>query len=150
MVRQAQEKHIQFQIGIMRQAARQVFKTIDQNSDKEFIIKLSAVEIYNELVRDLLTGKEGLEVMENGQGEIRLPNLQEEGIRSLHQLTKCLELIECRREVRGTTQNERSSRSHQIVRLHIESQARHYEGEINIKEVNVSTFTFVDLAGSER
>ncbi|KAK9863519.1 hypothetical protein WJX84_000419 [Apatococcus fuscideae] len=86
----------------------------------------------------------------------------EEGISSVEQLSQLLHIIEERRMVRDTKQNSESSRSHQVVRIYIESrpvrEAEGVDGEMagvvddseDMRPVKMSALTFVDLAGSER
>ncbi|KAK6115257.1 hypothetical protein DH2020_007526 [Rehmannia glutinosa] len=64
----------------------------------------------------------------------------------LHEL---LSVCEAQRQIGETTLNELSSRSHQILRLTVESETREYVGAENTSTLTASV-NFVDLAGSER
>ena len=44
--------------ALMRSAAADVFAQINASSDRDYVIRLSAMEIYNEVVRDLLPSKQ--------------------------------------------------------------------------------------------
>uniref|UniRef100_A0A2N9HVB8 N-acyl-aliphatic-L-amino acid amidohydrolase n=1 Tax=Fagus sylvatica TaxID=28930 RepID=A0A2N9HVB8_FAGSY len=70
-------------------------------------------------------------------------------------LRTILELLDCwqgcfvQRQIGETSLNEASSRSHQILRLTIESSAREFLGNDKSSSLT-TTVNFVDLAGSER
>jgi centromeric protein E len=40
--------------SLMEAASAEIFDYIDRHPDREFVLRVSAVEIYNEVVRDLL------------------------------------------------------------------------------------------------
>jgi centromeric protein E len=51
--------------GIVPMAIRDIFLYISQTPDREFLLRVSYLEIYNEVIRDLLNpGEEGLKVHE--------------------------------------------------------------------------------------
>ncbi|KAG8048178.1 hypothetical protein GUJ93_ZPchr0008g13610 [Zizania palustris] len=75
--------------------------------------------------------------------------LTEETLRDKDHLRDLLTVCEAQRQIGETALNETSSRSHQILRLTIESSARQYLGRGNSSTL-VACVNFVDLAGSER
>lgn len=43
--------------GLLQLAARDIFKCIEQNPDREYLLRVSYIEIYNEVICDLLEEK---------------------------------------------------------------------------------------------
>ena len=43
------------QRGILEMAAEEIFNQISKNSSRDFLLRVSFVEIYNEMIRDLLS-----------------------------------------------------------------------------------------------
>ncbi|GFY89895.1 ATP binding microtubule motor family protein [Actinidia rufa] len=70
-------------------------------------------------------------------------------LRDWGHLKELLSICEAQRKIGETSLNETSSRSHQILRLTIESSAREFLGKDNSTTLAASV-NFVDLAGSER
>eukprot|EP00879_Flechtneria_rotunda_P006661 GHRR01007000.1.p1 GENE.GHRR01007000.1~~GHRR01007000.1.p1 ORF type:complete len:466 (+),score=207.37 GHRR01007000.1:2031-3428(+) len=108
--------------AIMAQAARDVFQLISESVGREFIIRLAAVEIYNEVVRDLLRDSSpALKLVDDPIKGSVAESLTEAGVHSVQHLQQVLAQAETRRQTRATRMNNNSSRSHEIVRLYIES-----------------------------
>ncbi|CAN4107457.1 unnamed protein product [Withania somnifera] len=78
-----------------------------------------------------------------------IEKLTEETLRDWNHLKELLSICEAQRQIGETHLNENSSRSHQILRLTIESSAREFIGKDNKTTLSASV-NFVDLAGSER
>ncbi|KAL0376191.1 UNVERIFIED_CONTAM: Kinesin-like protein KIN-7C [Sesamum calycinum] len=76
-----------------------------------------------------------------------IEKLTEETLRDRNHLKELLSI--CEAQIGETSLNETSSRSHQILRLTIESSAREFIGKGNSTTLAASV-NFVDLAGSER
>ncbi|CAL1275132.1 unnamed protein product [Larinioides sclopetarius] len=136
------EKNVQ---GIMHYAIDDIFELIQNMTDREFLLRVSYMEIYNETVRDLFTGEDNLKLQEEN-GQIKVIGLQEKLVQKPEQILHFMKNGECRRRTGETRMNEKSSRSHAIFRMIIESCVRGVEDAA----VNVSQFNLVDLAGSER
>lgn len=47
------------QLGVLGMAAYDIFQTIDANPQREYLMRASFVEIYNENIRDLLSESDG-------------------------------------------------------------------------------------------
>jgi centromeric protein E len=126
----------------------------------EFCIRVSMVEIYNEAINDLLNpAAVNLRILESDRGAVL--ECKEEVVTSPEQVLELMRRGEERRHVGSTLMNERSSRSHTIVRMAIESTISEEEEEdgettaaagdaVSGKIAHVSMLTLVDLAGSER
>ncbi|EPS66399.1 hypothetical protein M569_08373, partial [Genlisea aurea] len=132
--------------GITEYTAVDVYDYIKKHEEREFVLKFSAVEIYNEVVRDLLaTDGTSLRLLDDPEKGTIIEKLTEETLRDWSHLRELLSICEAQRRIGETLLNETSSRSHQILRLSIESSAREFIGK-----GNSTTLNFVDLAGSER
>ncbi|KAH7523548.1 hypothetical protein FEM48_Zijuj06G0023600 [Ziziphus jujuba var. spinosa] len=120
------------------------------HKDTEFVLKFSAMEIYNEAVRDLLSSDSTqLRLLDDPEKGTVVEKLTETVLRDSNHLHELLSVCEVQRKVGETALNEASSRSHQILRLTIESSAREY-GDSEKQSTLAATVNLVDLAGSER
>ncbi|XP_044469900.1 kinesin-like protein KIN-7G isoform X2 [Mangifera indica] len=126
-----------------------IYDYIDSHKERVFILKFSAMEIYNESVRDLLsTDSTPLRLLDDPEKGTIVEKLTEETLKSWSHFKDLLSICEAQRQIGETSLNETSSRSHQILRLTIESSARESFG--NSTSCLAATVNFVDLAGSER
>lgn len=125
-----------------------------QAPDREFLIRCSYVEIYNERIRDLLhPDTPELKVHESVKKGVHLhPAPKEVMITHPRQIRSAAKKGDKKRSVGATDMNERSSRSHTIFRIVVESRERREDrrnSEEDIDAVLVGALTLVDLAGSE-
>ncbi|XP_077231045.1 kinesin-like protein KIN-7F [Tasmannia lanceolata] len=136
--------------GITEHSVADIYDYIQRHEERAFVLKFSAMEIYNEAVRDLLsTDSTPLRLLDDPERGTIVEKLTEENLRDCSHLQKLLSICEAQRQIGETTLNETSSRSHQILRLTIESSAREFLGKDNSSTLAASV-NFVDLAGSER
>jgi centromeric protein E len=146
--------------GVIPLCVKDLFAHIAERPEREFLIRASYVEIYNEVVRDLLNpAATNLKVHEHHQKGVYVGGLSEEVVTSASQLTRLMERGAMVRRVGATNLNERSSRSHTIFRIMVESRVRGAGGLDDSNEsieedtagaVIASSLSLVDLAGSER
>ncbi|XP_072989577.1 kinesin-like protein KIN-7L isoform X1 [Typha latifolia] len=140
--------------GIIPLAVKDVFRTAHMTADREFLIRVSYMEIYNEEINDLLTlGNQKLPIHESLERGVYVAGLREEIVNSAEQVLELLKLGEANRHFGETNMNARSSRSHTIFRMVIESSAKDLISSDNISDadaIRVSVLNLVDLAGSER
>ncbi|KAL7082779.1 hypothetical protein ACP275_14G122900 [Erythranthe tilingii] len=136
--------------GITEYTVTDIYEYVQRHEERAFVMKFSAMEIYNEVVRDLLsTENTPLRMLDDPERGTIIEKLTEETLRDWNHLKELLSICESQRQVGETSLNEASSRSHQILRLTIESTAREFIGKGNSTTLAASV-NFVDLAGSER
>ncbi|KAL6842858.1 hypothetical protein ACP4OV_027171 [Aristida adscensionis] len=135
--------------GIITLAVRDVFDTVCQAADREFLFRVSYMEIYNEDINDLLTlGSHRLQIKESLERGVYVDGLREDIVDSPEKVFDLLKLGEENRHFGETNMNVRSSRSHTIFRMVIESRAKNQMESGDA--IRVSVLNLVDLAGSER
>ncbi|KAF5758671.1 putative plus-end-directed kinesin ATPase transcription factor C2H2 family [Helianthus annuus] len=131
--------------GIIPLAIKDVFSIIQDTPGREFLLRVSYLEIYNEVINDLLdpTGQ-NLRVREDAQGTY-VEGIKEEVVLSPGHALSFIAAGEEHRHVGSNNFNLLSSRSHTIFTLMIESSAHgdEYDGVI------FSQLNLIDLAGSE-
>ncbi|KAI9477418.1 kinesin motor domain-containing protein, partial [Coemansia mojavensis] len=136
--------------GIIKLAVQEIFDTVKNDTKREYLIRVSFLEIYNEVLRDLLEPtKCNLKIHENAKREIFVGDLSEHIVFNAEHVEEILQKGDRNRHIAGTNMNERSSRSHTIFRIVIESRSL-AESEEFMGAVMVSCLNLVDLAGSER
>ncbi|ESQ31115.1 hypothetical protein EUTSA_v10003607mg [Eutrema salsugineum] len=136
--------------GITHCTLVDIYDYIDKHNEREFILKFSAMEIYNESVRDLLsTDSSPLRLLDDPEKGTVVEKLTEETLRDWNHFKELLCVCEAQRQIGETALNEVSSRSHQILRLTVESTAREFFTNDKFSTLT-ATVNFIDLAGSER
>ncbi|KAG8761357.1 Kinesin-like protein kip2 [Serendipita sp. 396] len=156
--------------GVIPRAMRDVFAYIKATPDREYLLRASYLEIYNEQIHDLLAsgvGASRVPVSLQGSGfNVTMSPLREEVVTSLKAVRDVMERGESNRRTASTDWNDRSSRSHSVFRLVIESRERssetvpqsttpappggsrlHTQGASGVR---MSVLSLIDLAGSER
>ncbi|XP_077134233.1 centromere-associated protein E isoform X2 [Ranitomeya variabilis] len=142
-------------LGIIPQAVGEVFKIIQEIPNREFLLRVSYMEIYNESVTDLLCDnrkKKPLEVREDFNRTVYVADLTEEVVTIPEQVMQWIKKGEKHRHYGETKMNDHSSRSHTIFRMIVESRERNDPGNSENCDgaIMVSHLNLVDLAGSER
>lgn len=131
--------------GIIPLAIKDVFSLIQETPGREFLLRVSYLEIYNEVINDLLdpTGQ-NLRVREDAQGTY-VEGIKEEVVLSPGHALSFIAAGEEHRHVGSNNFNLFSSRSHTIFTMMIESSDRgdEYDGAM------YSQLNLIDLAGSE-
>ncbi|KAJ6585001.1 P-loop containing nucleoside triphosphate hydrolase protein [Mycena capillaripes] len=114
------------QPGIIPRAIREIFAFIRATPSREYLLRCSYLEIYNETIHDLLApGAKSVEIQGGGAGgEVILSGLREEVVTSLASVREVLRRGEGNRRTASTDWNERSSRSHSVFRVVCESRER--------------------------
>jgi hypothetical protein len=135
--------------GIIPRASEHVFKRIEGTPDKQFLVRASFLELYNEEVRDLLSKnyKNKLELREKPDVGVYVKDLSAYIIQNTEELKEKVNFGRKNRHVGETKMNQDSSRSHSIFAITIETIDVSSNGESHVR---VGKLNLVDLAGSER
>ncbi|KAL0874803.1 hypothetical protein Bca101_024508 [Brassica carinata] len=133
--------------GIIPLAVKDAFDIIQETPKREFLLRVSYLEIYNEVVNDLLNPVgQNLRIREDEQGAF-IEGIKEEVVLSPAHALSLIAAGEEHRHIGSTSFNLLSSRSHTMFTLTIESSplGGNNEGEA----VHLSQLNLIDLAGSE-
>jgi centromeric protein E len=132
--------------GIVVLALNDIFKDFTsqrRHASKRFLIRCSFLEIYNEMINDLLDPtKKNLKLQDTGH-DINVVGLT---VSQVESVDDALHLMEDGLKVRATgstKMNDQSSRSHSIFTIHIEA-LDSKSGAVKQAQLNL-----VDLSGSE-
>ncbi|KAL2271089.1 hypothetical protein VTJ83DRAFT_460 [Remersonia thermophila] len=154
--------------GVIPLAITDIFSYIRETPSREFLLRVSYLEIYNEKIHDLLsmpTGnapgqnqpQEEIKLREDAKRGVYATPLKEEIVQSPTQLLRVIARGDQARRTASTQFNARSSRSHAVVQIVVESRERMPGGPGDSKRqgllpggVRVSTLSLIDLAGSEK
>ena len=114
----------------------------------EFEVKCQYVEIYNEVIFDLLDscGQAKIQIREN-KGSPFLENCTERHVANNKEVLSVINDGSHNRHVAATSMNLVSSRSHAVFTAFIKTTTVHKDGK---KVVRTSRFHIVDLAGCEK
>ncbi|XP_059432302.1 kinesin-like protein KIN-7B [Corylus avellana] len=134
--------------GITENAVKDIYEHIRNHPERDFVLRVSAMEIYNETVIDLLNRESGpLRLLDDPEKGTIVEKLVEEAVKDGQHLRHLISICEAQRQVGETALNDKSSRSHQIIRLTIKSSLRESSGRV---KSFIASLNLVDLAGSER
>ncbi|KAJ5122843.1 hypothetical protein N7526_009780 [Penicillium atrosanguineum] len=154
--------------GVIPLAITDIFSFIRETPHREFLLRVSYLEIYNEKIHDLLSAstngagagvpqQEEIKLREDSKRGVYATPLKEEIVQSPTQLLRVIARGDHARRTSSTQFNSRSSRSHAVVQIVVESRERVPAGSSQDKRsgiapggVRVSTLSLIDLAGSER
>lgn len=155
------------QAGIIQLVVSDLFRLsrMGAQSSRDFTIKVSYVEVYNERIRDLLSDDVGdtasqgtpqggpvvptgddIQIRVSATGEVTMDCVTKQ----VHTVEDVLELLvygNSNRVVSKTDMTNHSSRSHAILRFTVESNEKGVG--VGAEVVRVADFNLVDLAGSE-
>lgn len=156
--------------GVIPLAITDIFSYIRETPSREFLLRVSYLEIYNEKIHDLLsmptnggvggvTTQEEIKLREDSKRGVYASPLKEEIVQSPTQLLRVIARGDQARRTASTQFNSRSSRSHAVVQIVVESRERIVGGAAHTESkrsgllpggVRVSTLSLIDLAGSEK
>uniref|UniRef100_A0A4X1URY1 Centromere-associated protein E n=1 Tax=Sus scrofa TaxID=9823 RepID=A0A4X1URY1_PIG len=139
-------------LGVIPRAIHDIFQKIKKFPDREFLLRVSYMEIYNETITDLLCDTQKMKplvIREDFNRNVYVADLTEEVVYTSEMALKWITKGEKNRHYGITKMNQRSSRSHTIFRMILESREKgepsNCEGSVKVSHLNL-----VDLAGSER
>mmetsp|Transcript_62970 Transcript_62970/g.137582 ORF Transcript_62970/g.137582 Transcript_62970/m.137582 type:complete len:730 (-) Transcript_62970:80-2269(-) len=138
--------------GIVPRAISQIYMEAQARPENNITIKLSYVEIYNELMFDLLTDvgvseqSGDLHIVEDARGAVQVKGLSTVIASSEEEALHVFFQGDTNRHVAEHALNKGSTRSHCVFTIYVESRSRVESNE----KVICSKLHLVDLAGSER
>eukprot|EP01137_Pigoraptor_chileana_P022170 Opistho-2@86808 len=153
--------------GFIPLAIQDVFSYIQETPEREFLLRVSYIEIYNEVINDLFEPEStNLKCHEDPKRGVYVGGLKEHVVVSPDQVVSLLASGEAHRHVGRTNYNSVSSRSHTVFTMVIESRDRANAARANAGAsqsrgsrttmadgksiVRLSTLSLIDLAGSEK
>ncbi|KAL3636954.1 hypothetical protein CASFOL_019253 [Castilleja foliolosa] len=135
-------------LGVNYRALSDLFQISEQRKDMiAYDISVQMMEIYNEQVRDLLAtdgGSKRLEIRNNSSNGINVPNANLVPVTSSADVINLMNLGHKNRAVGSTLMNDRSSRSHSCLTVHVQGK------DMTSGSLLRGCMHLVDLAGSER
>ncbi|XP_054550573.1 centromere-associated protein E isoform X2 [Talpa occidentalis] len=139
-------------LGVIPRAIHDIFQKIKKFPDREFLLRVSYMEIYNETITDLLCDTQKMKpliIREDFNRNVYVSDLTEEVVYTSEMALKWITKGEKNRHYGITKMNQRSSRSHTIFRMILESREKGEPSNCD-GSVKVSHLNLVDLADSER
>lgn len=141
-------------LGIIPMICQDMFRRIESlqqaDSNLQYTVEVSYLEIYNERVRDLLNPatKGNLKVREHPSTGPYVEDLAKLAVSSFQEIEHLMDEGNKARTVAATNMNETSSRSHAVFTLMLTQ--KKYDSETKMKMEKAAKISLVDLAGSER
>ncbi|XP_020101263.1 kinesin-like protein KIN-14P [Ananas comosus] len=135
-------------LGVNYRALNDLFYLSEQRRDTFcYEITVQMIEIYNEQVRDLLASDgvtKRLEIRNSSQKGLAVPDASMVPVTSTSEVIELMNLGQRNRVVSATAMNDRSSRSHSCLTVHVQGR------DLTSGAVLRGCMHLVDLAGSER
>ena len=135
--------------GIMLLSIDELFTSIEKYSfERDYKLKISYVEVYNENIKDLLTDKsDSLDLREDSVKGVCVAGVTEIMTTNVDEIMRYIRQGNRMRTKERTDANEASSRSHAVLQITVEHKDKAHG--INA-EINIAKLSLIDLAGSER
>ncbi|XP_057790432.1 kinesin-like protein KIN-14I [Salvia miltiorrhiza] len=134
--------------GVNYRALSDLFMLAEQRKDTFFYdVSVQMIEIYNEQVRDLLVTdglNKRLEIRNSSQTGLSVPDASLVHVSSTSDVLELMNLGHRNRAVGATALNDRSSRSHSCLTVHVQGR------DLTSGTIIRGCMHLVDLAGSER
>ena len=133
--------------GIMSLTFGELFKKIKNYTNRDYLIKLWYLEIYNENIKDLLINNSpNLELREDPNRGLIVNGITEIITNSSEHILSILKKGNKNRTTEATNANQTSSRSHAILQIMVS-----YKEKTNTNnKIKYGKLSLIDLAGSER
>ncbi|XP_058140641.1 kinesin-like protein KIF19 isoform X3 [Dasypus novemcinctus] len=135
--------------GIYVRTLNDLFHAIEETSkDMAYEVSMSYLEIYNEMIRDLLNPALGyLELREDAKGAVQVAGITEVSTINAKEIMQLLLKGNRQRTQEPTAANQTSSRSHAVLQVAVRQRSRVRDV---LQEVRQGRLFMIDLAGSER
>ncbi|GAB2262683.1 hypothetical protein Droror1_Dr00003680 [Drosera rotundifolia] len=131
--------------GVNYRSLRDLFNLVEQRKDTfHYEVSVQMIEIYNEQVRDLLVGDGLNKRYPFSQNGLNVPNAIVFPVSSTSEVLTLMNLGQRSRAVGATALNDRSSRSHSCLIVHVQGR------DLTTGIILRGCMHLVDLAGSER
>ncbi|XP_068770297.1 kinesin-like protein KIF19 [Struthio camelus] len=132
--------------GIYARTLSDLFQAIeDASGDVGYEVSMSYLEIYNEMIRDLLNPSLGyLELREDSKGVVQVAGITQVSAINAEEVMRLLVKGNKQRTQEPTAANRTSSRSHAVLQVSVRQRSRRSGA------VRLGRLFMVDLAGSER
>ncbi|CAE8625357.1 unnamed protein product [Polarella glacialis] len=148
--------HSEEELGLIPRISRSLFARIAdltrERGTRRFLVQCSFLEIYNEMIYDLLVPRsstaskgKGLEIREQKGLGVYVKDLTEAVVQDAQQLGQLIAEGFEQRTIAATAMNNASSRSHCVFTIRI-----HQKDTDSSRNSFISKLNLVDLAGSER
>ena len=143
--------------GLMIRSIRDLFKIINSDKERIYSIKITYVEVYNEILKDLLSdsNKSPPELRTDPNKGVVLKGAENKTVLNEDEAFKLITVGNKRRTEKQTDRNQFSSRSHAVLQIYLEIQDPN--SSLNYSNYNTynnnasfGKFILVDLAGSEK
>ena len=128
----------------MPRSISDLFKLLNNKKSKVFTMKVSYIEIYNEIIRDLLLDGNIIDIHEDPVKGVFLQGANEIEVENTENFYDILYSGNKNRTIGSTNNNETSSRSHAVLRIILDNK------DNNSNDIISGKFILVDLAGSEK
>jgi len=137
--------------GILPCSLKNLFDLLEKEKKEKnlsFNLYCSYIEIYNEIIHDLIGDSTGCKIVEDNKYGLIVPEAQKICINSFEEGIQLKDIGEEKRQYKDTIINDYSSRSHTIFQLYLETTIQ--DNKNNTLRNKYSLLNLVDLAGSER
>ncbi|KAL4379847.1 hypothetical protein GQ457_02G036700 [Hibiscus cannabinus] len=129
-------------LGVNYRALGDLFELSKQRKETiSYEISVQMLEIYNEQVKDLLAADD---IRNSSQNGINVPDAQLVRVSATSDVINLMNLGQKNRTVFSTAMNDRSSRSHSCLTVHVQGK------DVTSGNIIHGSMHLVDLAGSER
>lgn len=132
---------------------RVLYRLFDRLEGKEFSVKISYLELYNEELRDLNASTSSPpepKIFDDASKRgVVVHNIEESHVVNAQQGLKVLHRGAARRQVAATDCNEQSSRSHTVFTITVSVTTQGGSAGSTEESVKVGKLSLVDVAGSE-
>ncbi|XP_055661166.1 kinesin-like protein KIF19 [Falco peregrinus] len=135
--------------GIYIRALDDLFKALEASTkEMDYTVSMSYLEIYNEVIRDLLNPSSGfLDLREDPRGSIQRAGITEVSTTNAQEIMQLLMKGNKQRTQEPTATNKTSSRSHAVLQVTVMQKS---QSKVIGEELRIGKLFMVDLAGSER